>query len=240
MGSPTANSASNPTSSSSSLTQYHDNWLDRLFLRVFSRKMAQALGQGLPPQAGYPGFVELSHQIVQGRSPDQQQQLVARILASLVPWPVRWASRSLFTPNQWVCEANAWFAQQFFEWLVGPCDLKTVEVLDHQSQQPRQQTSAVQIRKCRYLEQSGCVGMCVNMCKVPTQTFFTEQFGIPLTMVPNFEDLSCEMIFGQHPPDPAEDPAHQQPCLSLPSLTQAIVPCPTANPRATACPKLAS
>jgi hypothetical protein len=29
------------------------------------------------------------------------------------------------------------------------------------------------------------------------QTFFTEEFGLPLTMKPNFEDLSCEMIFGQ-------------------------------------------
>ena len=26
--------------------------------------------------------------------------------------------------------------------------------------------STVHIKKCRYLEQSGCVGMCVNMCKV--------------------------------------------------------------------------
>ena len=29
--------------------------------------------------------------------------------------------------------------------------------------------SKVQIKKCRYLEQSGCVGMCVNMCKVGLQ-----------------------------------------------------------------------
>lgn len=26
--------------------------------------------------------------------------------------------------------------------------------------------SSVKIKKCRYLEQSGCVGMCLNMCKV--------------------------------------------------------------------------
>jgi hypothetical protein len=25
------------------------------------------------------------------------------------------------------------------------------------------------------------------MCKVPTQAFFTEEFGLPLTMNPNFE-----------------------------------------------------
>nr|AFK37308.1 unknown [Lotus japonicus] len=32
------------------------------------------------------------------------------------------------------------------------------------------QKSGVHIKKCRYLENSGCVGMCVNMCKTPTTT----------------------------------------------------------------------
>ena len=71
--------------------------------------------------------------------------------------------------------------------------------------------------------------MCVNMCKVPTQEFFTEKFGIPLTMTPNFEDLSCKMIFGQIPLNPADDPDHNQPCLKQ--------QCPTAS-TATSCPKL--
>lgn len=30
----------------------------------------------------------------------------------------------------------------------------------------REQRSVVHIKKCRYLESSGCVGMCINMCKV--------------------------------------------------------------------------
>jgi hypothetical protein len=35
-----------------------------------------------------------------------------------------------------------------------------------------------------------------------------------MTMKPNFEDLSCEMIFGQAPPPLEEDPALQQPCFA--------------------------
>lgn len=34
----------------------------------------------------------------------------------------------------------------------------------------------------------------------PTEEFFAEAFGLPLTMNPKFEDLSCEMIFGQARP----------------------------------------
>ncbi len=32
--------------------------------------------------------------------------------------------------------------------------------------QPATWNSGVQIKKCRYLEASGCVALCVNLCKV--------------------------------------------------------------------------
>ncbi|WP_373541964.1 DUF4033 domain-containing protein [Chamaesiphon sp.] len=208
--------------------EYDDNLIDRLFIWLFSRKMAQALGADTTV-SGYGGFVDLSKQIVQGRNAEQQQLIVARVLQSLVPAPVLWVIRTCFAPTQLVCTLNAWFAAKMFEWLVGPCQVVVAEV-DLADGTVRSQASGVQIEKCRYLADSGCVGMCVNMCKVPTQTFFTEQFGIPLTMIPNFEDLSCEMIFGQLPPPPAADVAYQQPCLEL--------QCPTATHATVACPKL--
>ena len=65
---------------------------------------------------------------------------------------------------------------------------------------------------CRYLAESGCVGMCVNLCKTPTQTFFTEELGMPLTMKPNFDDYSCDMIFGERPPSLAVDEVNTQSC----------------------------
>ena len=102
-----------------------------------------------------------------------------------MPAPVLWGIRTFFSPTQLVCELNAWFATQLFEWLVGPCEVQSVEVKTATGQ-IREQKSNVHIKKCRYLEQSGCVGMCVNMCKLPTQQFFTEKFGIPLTMTPKF------------------------------------------------------
>ncbi|XP_031377455.1 beta-carotene isomerase D27, chloroplastic isoform X2 [Punica granatum] len=92
------------------------------------------------------------------------------------------------------------------------------------------QMSGVRIKKCRYLENSGCVGMCVNMCKMPTQDFFTNEFGLPLTMLPNFEDMSCDMVYGQVPPPLEEDPVSKQPCFAE--------ICSMANPNASVCPKL--
>lgn len=211
-----------------SKTDYADNWVDRAFIWLFSRKMAIAVGQGTQVP-GYEGFVELSRQIMRGRNADQQQQVVAIVLKSLVPGPVLYMIRTMFSPTRLVCELNAWFAARLFEWLVGPCEVREVDIPDAQGRSHLQR-SGVHIKKCRYLESSGCVGMCVNMCKLPTQTFFTQDFGIPLTMTPNFDDLSCEMVFGQEPPSLDVDPVYQEACL--------VTECSMASPQASTCPKL--
>ncbi|MGB3291664.1 MAG: DUF4033 domain-containing protein [Phormidesmis sp.] len=204
---------------------HNDNLLDRLFIWLFSRKMARAINADTPKR-GYSGFVDLSKQIMRGRSAQEQQAAVARVLQSLVPAPVLWVIRTVFSPTRLVCVLNAWFAAQMFEWLVGPCEVSEAEVTGVDGV-VRSQPSAVQIKKCRYLEDSQCVGMCVNMCKLPTQAFFTEKFGIPLTMTPNFDDLSCTMVFGQQPADPSADEALQAPCLSECDAGRSLTaPCP--------------
>ena len=207
---------------------YRDTLFDRLFIWLFARKMAKALGKGTQLK-GYDGLVDLSKQIVQGRNAREQHELIAVILKSLIPGWVLAAIRTFFSPTQLVCELNAWFASVLFEWLVGPCQVAEVEVID-ETGAVRQQRSGVQIEKCRYLEQSGCVGMCINMCKLPTQKFFTQDFGLPLTMTPNFEDLSCEMAFGRIPPPLEEEAAYHQSCLTI---QDGIV-----SPKGQPCPKI--
>ncbi|WP_008311533.1 DUF4033 domain-containing protein [Leptolyngbya sp. PCC 6406] len=206
---------------------YQDGFVDRVFIWLFSRKMSRALGQSTNLQ-GYDGFVDLSKKIMQGRNAQEQQALVAIVLKSLVPSPVLWLIRTVFSPTRLVCELNAWFAARLFEWLVGPCEVTAVEVPGQTSQ--RTQRSGVHIERCRYLEQSRCVGMCINMCKLPTQDFFTQEFGIPLTMTPNFEDFSCEMVFGQPPPPLETEDAYHQPCLAQ--------QCDLATPKASVCPRV--
>lgn len=214
--------------SDSSSIPYNDTVIDRAFIWLFSRKMANALGKRTR-QSGYAGFVDLSKQIMQGRNAAEQQALVAVVLQSLVPAQVLWLIRHLFSPTQLVCELNAWFATVLFEWLVGPCQVTEVIVPEHNGEL-RAQKSGVHIEKCRYLEQSRCVGLCINMCKLPTQKFFTQEFGIPLTMTPNFDDFSCEMVFGQIPPAVETEAVYQSPCL--------VDQCATAKADDTPCHKV--
>ena len=55
-------------------------------------------------------------------------------------------------------------SQAGFRWLVGPMEIQKVEVEFEGKKQLW--NSQVKIKRCRYLEAAGCVGMCTNLCKV--------------------------------------------------------------------------
>jgi hypothetical protein len=207
-------------------TDYKDNWFAQLFILLFTQKMSKILGEKTD-QKGYDAFVDLSTKIMRGRNAKQQKEIVSKILKSLIPAFVLKIIRTLFSPTKLVCELNAWFTTLLFQWLVGPCKVIEANISDENGEIYTQK-SGVKIEKCRYLEQSGCVGMCVNMCKIPTQDFFTQDFGIPLTMIPNFEDFSCEMIFGQIPPPLETEELYHQPCLPKHCTVAKteLIPCP--------------
>lgn len=76
------------------------------------------------------------------------------------------------------------------------------------------------VKRCRFLEESGCASICVNSCKIPTQSFFLEDMGLPLTMTPDYETHECQFSFGVAPDDQGELEARNTPCLSR---------CPTAG-----------
>ncbi|MCO5583794.1 hypothetical protein L7F22_037708 [Adiantum nelumboides] len=204
-------------------TKYKDSFFDRAFMSLFARKMANITGTSGKIN-GYEDFVSVSREVMKGRNPSQQKDAVRKVLLSILPPGAPATFRKLFPPTKWSAELNAAITVPFFYWLVGPSELMEVEV------NGVKQKSGVHIKKCRYIEYSGCVGMCVNMCKLATQDFFTNDFGLPLTMNPNFEDMSCEMIYGQQPPPIEEDPAFKQPCFST--------ICPVANENTEVCPKV--
>ncbi|CAL5432887.1 unnamed protein product [Camellia sinensis] len=97
----------------------------------------------------------------------------------------------------------------------------------------RRERNVVHIQKCRFLEETNCVGMCINLCKMPSQTFIKDSLGMPVNMVPNFDDMSCEMIFGQDPPATTEDPAFKQPCYKLCEDLEYPFTCLAKQPKST-------
>ena len=74
--------------------------------------------------------------------------------------------------------------------------------------------AALEIERCRFLEAGGCASACVNLCKVPTQTFFRDDMGVPLLMEPDYDDFSCRFSFGKSPPPLAADEALDVACFA--------------------------
>ncbi|KAJ6802074.1 beta-carotene isomerase D27, chloroplastic [Iris pallida] len=185
------------------MTLYNDNWFDRLAIHHLSQSIQLTTGIH-NEKDGYESLIEAASAVAMNFDAKNQQQLVIKALKKALPPVISYMIKIIAPPSKVSREFFSLFTTIFFPWLVGHCEVRESEF------QGKREKNVVYIPKCRFLEGTNCVGMCTNLCKMPTQKFIQDSFGMPLYMVPNFEDMSCEMIFGQHPPE--DDPALKQPC----------------------------
>nr|GMD23662.1 beta-carotene isomerase D27, chloroplastic [Ipomoea batatas] len=196
------------SSSWGSKNVYHDTWFDRLAINHLSQCVKAVTGVR-SSKSGYDGLVEITRAVFHNFDSTQQQSLMIQALHKAIPNPILVLMRMVLPQSRFAREYCAAFTTIFFAWLVGPCQVKEAEF------NGRREKNVVHIEKCRFLEETNCVGMCTNLCKMPSQTFIKNSMGMPVNMVPNFENMSCEMIFGQDPPSTSHDPAMMQPCYKL-------------------------
>ncbi|KAG4981916.1 hypothetical protein JHK87_026665 [Glycine soja] len=193
---------------------YKDGLFDRITINYLSKCVQEATGLR-NNKSGYESLVDAATVASQRFSPLKQHQLVIQSLDRAFPKPMLLLIRKLLPPSKFARKLFAIFTTLFFAWLVGPSEVRESEV------EGRRERNVVHIKKCRrvnicrFLEETNCVGMCINLCKLPSQSFIKDSLGISVNMVPNFDDMSCEMIFGQDPPESTDDPALKQPCFKL-------------------------
>ncbi|KAF5930448.1 hypothetical protein HYC85_031321 [Camellia sinensis] len=173
--------------SSSTTVDYNDNWFDLIAINHLSHCLQSTTGLR-NNKSGYEGLVEASRMALRKYDPIRQRQIAMKAIVKAFPTPmVAMASSSLSSP----------FFHCYMVFIVIP------------------QFKTIPSEFCRLLEESNCVRMCINLCKMPTQTFIKDYLGMPLNKVPNYDDMSCDMIYGQDPPPATEDPAFKQPCYNL-------------------------
>ncbi|CEM07603.1 unnamed protein product [Vitrella brassicaformis CCMP3155] len=184
---------------------------DRFLHRLFRKQVAEEAGW-MHPDESFKGTVEMVRDVI-FRSPDPRQVHAAsrRIIAGMMPKWLPAAFREYFAKPLPVISRrlNAFFTTKVSYWLVGDAEVCDVEHDDGTVGRGE----GVLIKRCRYLEESGCASLCLNGCKVPTQQFFKEDMGVDLFMRPNYTDFSCRFEFGKAPPDPTYDPAYYVACL---------------------------
>ncbi|KAG9142913.1 hypothetical protein Leryth_016289 [Lithospermum erythrorhizon] len=197
------------SSESSSKSVYNDNWFDLAAINYLSTSIQATTGLKIK-KSGYDGLVEAARAAHKVFNPTQQHHIVLQTLEKALPRFILTLIRTVLPKSsKFTREYFAAFTTVFFVWLVGPCEVRESDF------EGRKEKNVVYIKKCRFLEESNCVGMCTNLCKSPSQVFIRNSFRMPIYMVPNFEDMSCEMIYGQEPPQPANDPTFSQPCYKL-------------------------
>ena len=112
-----------------------------------------------------------------------------------------------------------------FPWLMGPLQPaehvivhapKALHPLLRSLRLPRlwRVPQAVKAERCRFLEAAQCASVCVNSCKVPTQQWMADDFGLKLHIQPNYNDFSCTWSFGKEAPPLEKDDALNVPCFS--------------------------
>ena len=187
---------SRATYASSGETSYSDSVYDKFAIALFNAKLGGKIMEStegvLSSEAKQFSIFSyhLANEVgVVFKGTDAQRKVVTETLLELIPEIIRILFKKLIKPSNWVDELNSFITVQFFGWLVGPSE-----------RVPRESDgvlAAVKLKKCRYLEQSGCVGSCTNFCKVPTENYFKEAFGVDAHLQPNHADGSCILTFGE-------------------------------------------
>lgn len=201
-----------PDSDAPDFSEVDKQPLNAIIMNLFRRKMVQAIDEDVEEQ-GYQGIIRLTRRLnSKFLNPRQTQARTVSILNSLFPPWLPPAFKVLFAKPfpELSCKMNALATALTCQWLMGECKVNDVEIDGGKIGQGH----GVLVRRCRYLEESGCASVCINSCKVPTQEFFEKDMGLPLLMTPNYEDFSCQFSFGRTPPSQADDAAFQTPCFS--------------------------
>ena len=214
-----------------------DGPLERVFLRAFTDVMRRELdGDAAEPSAGtFDETRDACLRLVRESGDAREtRERGLRILRNCAP---SWFPRafgvflSLF-PSWFAARHAAAVTPRVLPWLVGDAEVNDVpvdgsvalddvrevstSVLAAVTKAPRAPAGykqGVLLKRCRVLEETGCAAVCANVCKHPTQKFFTEEIGLPVTLTPNYETFECQFSFGATPPDPADDVAFSTPCF---------------------------
>lgn len=193
--------------------------IDRIFLMVFRTRMAEKVGvDSSLPKDDYQGLMELTNALNARFSNRAEVQKTAQnVLQSLFPsWlPGQYAILFSGPFPEFSARMNAWATGVAGTWLMGECEVNDIEI-----DGKMYKDQGLLVKRCRFLEESGCASVCVNACKIPTQNFFIEDMGLPLTMTPDYETHECQFSFGRRPTEEEEIEAKGTPCLSR---------CPTAG-----------
>ncbi len=197
---------------------YNDSLLDKVLLAVFRNLVTKNTGGVTSPRKGILGLVDQGRTFLlkPGQTPEAQHKMVRDTLAGLMT-PVLPPFYRIFMSGKIPgtdVQLGPWFyapyltsvvTPTFFGFLVGP---------SYPNRRKDGNLGGLVVEKCKFLQESGCKGLCLHQCKLPAQQFFQDELGLALTVSPNFVTQECQWSFGEIPLVPSQDPTFPQGCLA--------------------------
>jgi hypothetical protein len=216
----------------------------QLLMRSVRSLLVRELGQDMSTSGwgDFNGIAELAFRVVrESKSGTVVQSRAYRVFQGILPslflgWvPPLWRFAVSGRAPQWAISASfAGVFQSLFPWLMGPMRVHNhtrVGVPLTDGTLSVGIPDSIEAERCRFLEETGCASVCVHACKVPSQRWLKDDFGIDVHVQPNYEDFSCVWEFGKQPPPIEEDEAMEVPCFPA---------CPTASKSSATLEQLAS
>mmetsp|Transcript_22923 Transcript_22923/g.54113 ORF Transcript_22923/g.54113 Transcript_22923/m.54113 type:complete len:449 (-) Transcript_22923:127-1473(-) len=202
--------------------KFNESILDKVLLSIF-RKLVEKNTNGVASdKKGIDGLLEQGRTFMlqPGQTPEAQHKMVSDTLAGLMT-PVLPPFYRIFMSGivpdigtEWDGkQIGPWFyapwlttivTPTFFGFLVGP---------SYPNRRKDGHLGGLVVEKCKFLQESGCKGLCLHQCKLPAQQFFQENLGLSLTVSPNFVTQECQWSFGETPLPPSEDKSFPKGCL---------------------------
>lgn len=211
--------------------KYKDSPLDKLLLSIFRHFVTVHTGGVKSETAGIEGLVEeaRTYLLQPNQTAAAQQEMVRSCLASLMTPalpPFYRIFMSGIVPKvgtEWDGkQIGPWFYAPFLTSFVTPAFFGFLVGPSRPNRRKDGQLGGLVVEKCKFLQISGCKGICLHQCKLPAQQFFKDELGLPLTVVPNFATQECQWSFGQEPVPASEDPDFPEGCLRGCPSRQAI------------------
>ena len=195
-------------------------FVDSILMSLFRYQLSQRLNRPdntiITPDSKLPlndfmGIIDLATRMNSQHFNRAKIQTMAQdVLVSLFPTFILDRYPSWFAQPFPVFSARmcAWATVVGGTWLMGECEVNDVPEMENGGK-----SQGVLVKRCRFLEESQCASICVNSCKIPTQNFFLENMGLPLTMTPDYNTGECQFAFGKLPTAEEEQLAKDTPCL---------------------------
>ena len=202
--------------------QFDDSPLDKLLLKIFRGLVEKNTGGVTSDKPGIDGLLEQGRTFMlqEGQTPEAQHKMVSDTLGGLMT-PVLPPFYRIFmsgiVPKLGTDfdgkQLGPWFYAPFLTSFVTPTFFAFLVGPSYPNRRKDGQLGGLVVEKCKFLQESGCKGLCLHQCKLPAQQFFKDELGLALTVSPNFVTQECQWSFGEEPLPPSEDPSFPKGCL---------------------------